>query len=134
MEIKYSERRIRNNLGAGIVWLLVGLYFFYSNALSAFSYVWLIFGAIQIGTAWYIKKHPYISIENNKLTRHYIFPKTIEIDEIRKVRKFVNSYKIETSDKTIEIDKNVMEPESLYRLTDFLNGLELKDFGVQAEN
>ena len=105
--------------------------FFWSDTLTI-RYFWTFFGIIQVATAWYFKNTPYLTIEDNKLTKHAPFPKLIEIDEIRKVRKFVNSYKIETSDKTLTIDKNVMEPESLSRLTDYLNALELKDFEVKS--
>ncbi len=132
MEIKYAKRRIKNNLGYGLLMIVVGLFAFFSDPLSVFSYVWLLFGALQSGMAWYNKKTPYLTIENHRLTKHSIFAKTIEIEDIKKVRKFVNSYKIETSDKTLTIDKNVMEPESLYRLTDYLNALELKDFEVKS--
>ena len=133
MEIKYAERLIKNNIGYGILMTGLGLFLiFMSETRSVFHFVWLLFGALQIGTAWYYKKFPYLSIENNQLTRHSIFPKTIEVDEIRKVRKFVNSYKIETSEKTLTINKNVIEPESLYRLTDYLNARQLKDFAVES--
>ena len=105
---------------------------FWSDTLTI-RFFWIFFGILQVATAWYFKNNPYLTIQDTKLTKHAPLCRSIEIDEIRKVRKFVNSYKIETSDKTLTIDKNVMEPESLSRLTDYLNALELKDFEVKSQ-
>lgn len=48
--------------------------------------------------------------------------------------KFVNSYKIETLDKTLTINKNIIEPESLYQLADYLNSLEIEDFEMEGSS
>lgn len=130
MKIKYTERRIKHNLGYGILMtglgLVMGVLAIRDNDSFWISLMWLLFGLVQIGTALYEKKNQYLTIDKNKITKHSLFPKTIEIHDIQKVWNFVNSYKIETSKKTIIIDKNVIQEESLYKLADYLNGLKLK--------
>lgn len=133
MEIKYSERKVRNNFLTGLLFIGIGLTTFIWSDTLTIRYFWIFFGILHLATAWYFKKNPYLTIEGKRLTKHAPPSRSIEIDEIIKVRKFVNSYKIETSDKTLTIDKNVMEFESLHSLTDFLDALELKDFRAQAQ-
>lgn len=126
MKIKYTERRIKNNLGYGILMIGVGVFAVYSDSLSAFSYLWIVFGALQAGTALYEREYQYLSIKGKSLTKHSLIPKTIEIGEIEKVRHFVDSYEIVTAERTLTIDKGIIETESLFQLQDFFSSLKLK--------
>lgn len=125
MKIKYTKSRIKNNLGYGILMIGIGIFAVFNDS-SSFHYLWLILGGLQTGTTLYEKKNQYLTIDNNRLTKHSIIPKTIVISDIIKVRKFVNSYKIETPERTIEIDKNIIEIESLFQLDNYFNNLKLK--------
>lgn len=131
MKINYSEKRIRDNFIHGLLMVAIGLTVFIWSGKATIGYFWIFFGVLQLATAWFFRNNPYISIEDNKLTKNTLFRKTIDIDDIRKVWKYVNSYKIETSDQTLTIDKNTIETASLYLLSDFLNELEIKDFGME---
>ena len=126
MKINYIKNRYNYNLAFGLLMIILGLFTIYDNMRSFYHYLWILLGALQLGTAFYERKNQYLTIENNKLTKHSIFPKTMEMNDIRKIRKFVNSYKIETSEKTLKINKNIIEPESLYRLDDYFKSLKLK--------
>lgn len=125
MKIKYIKSRIKYNLGFGFLMICVGLFALYEDHLSALGYIWVFFGALQAGTALYAKKNQYLTINNEKLTKHSIIPKSVEINKIRKVRRFANSYKIETPEKTITIDKGIIENESLFKLEDYFNKLKI---------
>src|SRR5690606_5075468 len=131
MKINYSEKRIRDNFIHGLLMVAIGLTVFIWSGKATIGYFWIFFGVLQLATAWFFRNNPYISVEDNKLTKNTLFRKTIDIDDIRKEWKYVNSYKIETSDQTLTIDKNTIETASLYLLSDFLNELEIKDFGME---
>ena len=126
MKIKYEEKSLKFNLVYGLFMIVIGIFAVANDSNSFFNYTWLIIGALQIGTYFYNKKFQYLTIENNRLTKHSIFPKVIELNEIRKVRKFVNSYKIETDKTTLRISKNIIEKESLYKLNQVFENLNLK--------
>ena len=126
MKIKYVEKSLKFNLVYGLFMIVIGIFAVANDSNSFFNYPWLIIGALQIGTYFYNKKFQYLTIENNRLTKHSIFPKVIELNEIRKVRKFVNSYKIETDKTTLRISKNIIEKESLYKLNQVFENLNLK--------
>ena len=133
MEIKYEKSRFRNNLYYGILMLVSGLIIvFISDTLSVFRFLWVLLGILHLGSAWYYKRFPYLIIDNKTITKHSLYPASIEIGEITRIWKMANSYRIETSDKTLTIEKHVMEPESISRLADYLNQLELKDFRVEG--
>lgn len=104
------------------IWLFVILY----DSSSFVHYLWLLVGGLQTGTAIYERKKQYLTIENGRITKHSIFSKTIDVDKIQKIRKFVGSYKIETEARTLKINKGIIEDESLYKLEDYLNSLEIK--------
>ena len=112
----------------------IGLSTLIWSETSTIRFFWIFFGIVQLASAWFFSNNPYISIEDRKLTKQSLLRKTIEINKITKVWKYVNSYKIETADQSLTIDKNTMEPESLYRFTDFLNEMEIKEFGIESIN
>ena len=126
MKIKYEEKSLKFNLVYGLFMIVIGIFAVVNDSNSFYNYPWLIIGALQTGTYFYNKKLQYLTIENNRLTKHSIFPKVIELNEIRKVRKFVNSYKIETDKTTLRISKNIIEKESLYKLNQVFENLILK--------
>ena len=124
-KICYPKSRLQNQLGYGIVMIGVGFFAVYINSTSIFSYLWILLGALQTITSLYQKKHQYITIENDTLIKHSLIPKTIELSKIKRVRKCLNSYKLEAEDKTIRIEKNLIENDSLYRLNHLLDNLNL---------
>ena len=105
---------------------LMGIFTIYEDSFSIYSYLWFTLGALYLLTTYYERKNQYITIENNKLIKHSIFKKTIDVNDIKKIRKYVSSYKIETSDKTLKINKDIIEAESLYKLEDYFKKLNIK--------
>ena len=124
MKIKYCKSVIRNNYGYGLTMIGLGLFAVYINSSSALSYLWILLGILQAGTSYYRQKYQYLTIKDDKLVRHTLIPKSIDITEIRRVRKFVNSYKIETHNQSMRIEKKFIENESLEKLNFFLEDLK----------
>ena len=127
MKINYTKKRIKNNLIFAILWTVLGfLNLNYNEGNSWWDYAFLFTGLLYWGSYFYEKRKQYLTIENNMLTKHSIFPKSIAITDIKKIRRFEGSYKIETSEKTLKINKDIMEAESLYKLDDYFKSLDLK--------
>ena len=125
MKINFIKKRITHNLFLGGFMLLAGIVMWIKADRILISSLWIVIGTLQFGFALYERKHQYITIENGLITKHSIFKKEIEIDKIEKVRRFKSSYKIETADKTVTINKNLIEAESMYRLDDFFKSLNI---------
>lgn len=126
MKINYCKSVIRNNFGYGLTMIGLGIFAVYINSSSALSYLWIFLGILQAGTSYYRLKYQYLTIEEDKLVRHSLIPKSIPLREIKKVRKFMNSYKIETHNKSMRIQKNFIDGESLQKLNIFLEDLKPK--------
>ena len=124
MKVRYPKSRIQNNFIYGLVMVAVGFFAVYINSSSIFSYLWILIGLLQTGTAYYQKSRQYLTIEDDKLIKHSIIPQTIQISEIKRVRKFVNSYRIETGNGCIRIEKSFIEEESIKDLNRFFDTLK----------
>ena len=124
MKVRYPKSRIQNNFIYGLVMVAVGFFAVYINSSSIFSYLWILIGLLQTGTAYYQKSRQYLTIEDDKLIKHSIIPQTVQISEIKRVRKFVNSYRIETGNGCIRIEKSFIEEESIKDLNRFFDTLK----------
>lgn len=125
MKIKYKEKILKFNLFYGMLMIVIGILWVANDSSSFKNYLWIIVGALQTGSYFYDKKFQYLSIENNKLTRHFLIPRSIEIEKIKKIWRFRNSYKIETDKKSLRISKNLIEEDSLFQLDQFFETLNL---------
>ena len=126
MKIKYENNRLKFNLVYGSFMIIVGIIAIFHNSSSFFNYCWIIIGLLQVGTYFYDKKYQYLTIKNNTLIKHFLIPQKIKINEIKKVRKVKNTYKVETDKKTIRISKNLIEVDSLKELELFFDNLNLQ--------
>ena len=102
----------------------LGIFAVYINSSSAFSYLWILLGIVQAASSYYRQKYEYLTIGNHELVRHSFIPKSIPVSEIRRVRKFMDSYKIETHNQSMRIEKRFIERESLENLKVFLDELK----------
>ncbi|WP_037320039.1 hypothetical protein [Salegentibacter sp. Hel_I_6] len=125
MTIYYKKKNLKFQLFYGILSALLGIFGIVLDAKPLIAYPWLILGILQIGTWFYQSKHQYIRIENNILTKNSLFSKSIDLNKLTAIRKFKNSIVLESKDQSIKIYKDVIATDSLYRLTDFLNEIEL---------
>lgn len=124
MKIRYCKSVIRNNYGYGLTMIGLGIFAVYINSSSVFSYLWIFLGILQAGTSYYRQKFEYLTIKEDRLIRHSIIPKSIAFSDIRRVKKFMDSYKIETHNQSMRIEKNFIETESLQKLNLFLEDLK----------
>lgn len=126
MKINYCKSVIRNNYGYGLTMIVLGFFAVYINSESVFSYLWILLGILQAGTSYYRQKYQYLTVNNEKLIRHTLIPKSISVSEIRRVRKFMDSYKIETPNGSMRIEKKFIDRESLQKLNFFLENIKPK--------
>ncbi|WP_324718968.1 hypothetical protein [Salinimicrobium sp. HB62] len=124
MKIKYCRSLIRNNYGYGLTMIILGIFAVYINSSSIFSYLWIFLGILQAETSYYRQTYQYLTIQEDKLIRHSLIPKSIAVADIKRVKKYVNSYKIETNNQSMRIEKDFIDRESLKRLNLFLERLQ----------
>ena len=125
MIIYFKKKRLNFRLFNGIASLVMGLISLLSDFQFFFVYAWPILGLLEIGTWYYQNKFQYLQIENNVLTKNSLFPKSIELSKITAIRKYRNSFLIESKEQNIKIYKDVISTDSLYQLTDLLNEIQV---------
>ena len=125
MTIHYKSKNLKFQLLYGITSAILGIVGIILDSKPLLTYPWLILSILQIGTWYYQNKFQYLQIENNVLTKNSLFPKSIELSKITAIRKYRNSFLIESKEKNIKIYKDVISTASLYQLTDLLNEIQL---------
>ncbi len=126
MKIKYESKRLKFNLWYGCLMIVIGIFGVINDAGSFLGYIWLFFGSLLVATYFYDKKYQYLTIEDGFLKKHFPITRSIKIDEIKKIRKYVNSYKVETENKSMRISKGLIETNSLIQLEQYFQSLNLK--------
>ena len=132
MIIYFKKKRLNFRLFNGIASLGMGLISILSDFQFFFVYAWLILGLLEIGTWYYQNKFQYLQIENNVLTKNSLFPKSIELSKITAIRKYRNSFLIESKEQNIKIYKDVISTDSLYQLTELLNEIQVRSSEVST--
>lgn len=126
MTIYYPKQRLKYKLLYGIVSIIIGSSAFIIGSEPIFIYPWLILGLLEIGTWFYEHKYHYLQINNNILTKNSLFPKSIDLTQLKAMRNYKGSFVLESEDQNIRIHKGLVAPQSLNELTDILNEIQLQ--------
>lgn len=127
MKIQYKKRQLNSNLIFGIIWLtyfLVKLIF--DEEIHWIDYGWILISLAYFGIYFYQKKYKYVSIENGILTVNGPFGKKLNLNEIKRIKKFAGDYIIKTDNKELTINTQIIEPNSLAELNAELEKLNVE--------
>lgn len=127
MKIQYKKRQLNFNLIFGIIWLtyfLVKLIF--DEEIHWIDYGWILISLAYFGVYFYQKKYKYVSIENGILTVNGPFGKKLNLNEIKRIKKFAGDYIIKTDNKELTINTQIIEPNSLAELNAELEKLNVE--------
>ncbi len=127
MRIKYKNRALQFNLFFGIVWLaFFGLKLFFAENMHWLDYGWLIISAAYFAIYFYHKKYAYRTIENGFLNVNGPFGKTLNLTEIKRVKKFAGDYILKTNNKKVTIHTFAIDPDSSAALNEALKELNVE--------
>ncbi|MBZ9730492.1 hypothetical protein LB467_12430 [Salegentibacter sp. JZCK2] len=130
MIINYRKKRLKLQLLFGVSSVIIGLVALIIGSESIFIYPWLILGLLEIGIWYYENKYQYLKIDNNILTKNSLFSKSIDLTQLTAIKKNKSTFVLESNDHSLKIYKDMIAPDSLNRLTDLLNEIELKPHQV----
>jgi hypothetical protein len=126
MEIQYSKKRLNQNLYFGILWLALGSAgAVFTEAANVFNYGYLSLGILYIATYLFEKHKKYLTITEGKISKNSVFPKTIHLSEIKRIKKFDADYIVETNFNQLKINTNWIDKSSLAELKAFLENFNL---------
>lgn len=127
MKIQYKKRQLNFNLIYGIIWMtffLVKLIF--DDELHWLDYGWVLISLAYFGIYFYQKKYKYVTIENGVLSVSGPFGKKINLNEIKRIKKFAGDYILKSEEKELTINAQIIDPNSLAELNTELQKLNVE--------
>ena len=127
MKIQYKKRQLDFNLIFGIIWLIFFLLqLLFDDGLNWTDYGWIFISLAYSGIYFYQKKYKYVTINNGFLTVNGPFGKTINLMDIKRIKKFAGDYILKTDKEELIINTQVMDPNSLSELNKELEKLHVE--------
>lgn len=126
MKIRYKKKRLKHYLIFGIIWLVFGTIAVIFNSNIFFNYGYLIIGILYFGTYLFETNTQYLTIENGTISKNHLIPKKINLEEIKRIKRFAGDYVLKTDSTELRINTELIEEKSLTELDTVLGNLNLE--------
>jgi hypothetical protein len=127
MKIAYKKRHLNVNLILGLVWLVWFIVvIFGKEEPNWIDYGWIFISLLYLGMYVYLKNYKYLTIENGVIKQNGWFEKKINLNEIKRIKKFAGDYILKTDNKEMTINTQIIEPTSLSELNEELEKLDVE--------
>lgn len=126
MKIRYKKKRLKHYLIFGIIWLALGTIAVIFNSNIFFNYGYLIIGILYFGTYLFENNTQYLTIENGTISKNHLIPKKINLEEIKRIKRFAGDYVLKTDSTELRINTELIEEKSLTELDTVLGNLNLE--------
>jgi hypothetical protein len=126
MKIRFTKKRLKHYLIFGILWLVLGTTAVIFNSDNIFNYGYLIIGILYFGTYLFENNKQYLTIENGIISKNHLIPKKINLNEIKRIKKFAGDYILKTDSTELRINTELIEKNSLAELDTVLENLNLE--------
>lgn len=126
MKIRFTKKRLKHYLIFGIIWLLFGTTAVIFNSENVFNYGYIIIGILYFGTYLFENNKHYLTIENGTISKNHLVPKKINLNEIKRIKKFAGDYILKTDSTELRINTELIEEKSLAELNTVLGNLNLE--------
>ena len=122
MKIQYQniKTRLRNYLILACLWLIWGVvsFYIYKSSIPAFGFLFCSFSYFTL--FFYKLRYPYLTIENGRIYKDYIFSKKLALADIKTIDNVEGKYILKTDKAQISINPNLIDFESLTELKSIL--------------
>ena len=126
MKIRFTNKRLKSYLIVGILWLVLGTIAVIFDSSNVFNYGYLIMGILYLGTYLFENNKQYLTIENGIISKNHLIPKKINLNEIKRIKKFAGEYILKTDSAELKINTELIEKNSLVELNTVLENLNLE--------
>uniref|UniRef100_UPI00404A11F6 hypothetical protein n=1 Tax=Gelidibacter sp. TaxID=2018083 RepID=UPI00404A11F6 len=126
MKIRFTKKRLKHYLIFGILWLVLGTTSVIFNSDNIFNYGYLIMGILYLGTYLFENNKQYLTIENGIISKNHLIPKKINLNEVKRIKKFAGDYILKTDSTELRINTELIEEKSLAELNTVLENLNLE--------
>ena len=106
-----------------IVLIVAGIFIWFFGESIEFGLFALIYPTLLMVSSYFDHYYPYITLDNDTLTKRLFFKKyKIQVDEIEYIKNVFGDVHIKGPDKIIQIEKDVVSSEDMQQLLDQLEG------------
>jgi hypothetical protein len=126
MKIRFTKKRLKHYMIFGILWLVLGTVAVIFNSDNVFNYGYLIIGILYFGTYLFENNKQYLTIENGIISKNHLIPKKINLNEIKRIKKFAGDYIFITDSTELRINTELIEKNSLAELNTVIENLNLE--------
>jgi len=126
VKIRFTKKRLKHYLIFGIIWLVLGITAVIFNSDNVFNYGYLIIGILYFGTYLFENNKQYLTIENGIISKNHLIPKKINLNDIKRIKKFAGDYILKTDSTELRINTQLIEENSLAELNTVLENLNLE--------
>ena len=126
MKIRFKQKRLNHYLIFGILWLVLGTIAVIFNLDDVSSYGYLMMGILYFGTYFFENNKQYLTIENGIISKNQLIPKKINLNEIKRIKKFARNYVLKTGSIELTINTELIDEKSLAELNTVLENLNLE--------
>jgi hypothetical protein len=128
MTFKYKKKKLVTNLVFGVLWVIFSAGSIYLDETPN----WINGANLGVALTYlltylYQANFQYISIKNGVIKETSLFGTSLLLNEITSFKKFGGDYIIKSRGKEIYVNTELIDPDSLLKLIEFMDGLELKD-------
>lgn len=128
LEFAFSNRRLYMNLILGILWLGIGISYFFEQdeKLKYKPYFVTILGILYIVLFLYDYTQKYFEITKDKIKINSIPSKEINLNEVIEVKYYADDYTFKTSNRSLKIVKSQINKKQLPEFENFFTELQSK--------
>jgi hypothetical protein len=126
MKIGHKKRQLNINLIFGFIWLTYFIIRLFIGEVHWIDYGWIFISLAYFINYFYQKKYKYVTIENGIINVNGPLGKKLNLNEVKRVKKFAGDYIIKTDKKELTINTQIIEPNSLAELKTELEKLNVE--------
>ncbi|WP_295982884.1 hypothetical protein [uncultured Algibacter sp.] len=110
-----------------ILWLIFVVFNLISNDFGEWTaYTWLGISVMYIAIYSFDYFNQYLTIQNNVIKENHLFGKKINLNEIKRIKKFAGDYILQTDKTELTINTQIIDQNSLTELNAELEKLNVE--------
>lgn len=125
MTIPYNKKLQRKEFILGILSIVLGIAFIWTEPNRAFEYAFLFVGLLHLASGIYQLKIPYLQVKNGMLKRAGLSPRSIPLSEVVGIRKFAEDYILFSSEKKLKIKSALISKHHKTELDNLMRAINV---------
>ena len=134
-KIKYTKERLKSHLIMGISYLIIGfivisisyivVHDIITLVIKTMGYSQILAGVFSFITYFFERQRKYLTLKDGRLIKNTLFPKKIELAEVKFVKEMKGKLRMLTRKSEFTINTHLIDPDCLEELKKEINSYEV---------